>query len=363
MTTPAIIGSNCQRERMNQMKMMVTAATLAAIVVSAGTAMAMPVAPRPVASQPPQVQKRNQQQSNQNIRLARRHIELAIDGLQRDASDYGGHTEAARDDLGVARQFLEQALGARGGRNGGGNGGGTPVPVTIDNTAVNPVPVVPSNGGNGGNGNGGNDLRNQRGSTENIMDVRRHVEAAIDALNQDRTDYGGYKARAIEKLQQARQELDAAIDFIHNPGVRNGGTGEGVSNANLRYVNEHVNTAISNLQSDRNDYGGHRVAAINDLQTASSDIASALAWDKAHPGTAQVRNTAPVAPVTMNNTSTSQIGQHQSNQTLVNARQSLEQAIDALSRDAHDYGGFRVKAMEAMQAARTQIDQALQFQR
>jgi len=342
------------------MKIMVTAAALAAIVVSAGTAMAMPVAPRPVASQPPQVQKRNQQQSNQNIRLARRHIEIAIDGLQHDASDYGGHKEAARDDLGVARQFLDQALAARGGR-GGGNG--SPVPVNVTNTAVNPVPVVPTNGGNGNGDGGNNDLRNQRGSTQNIMNVRSHVEAAIDALNQDRTDYGGFKSRAMEKLQQARHELDAAVDFIHNPGVRNGGTGEGVSNSNLRFVNEHVNTAISNLQSDRNDYGGHRVAAISDLQTASSDIASALAFDKAHPGTAQVRNGAPVSPVTMSNTSTGQIGQHQSNQSLVNARQNLEQAIDALGRDAHDYGGFRVKAMQAMEAARTQIDQALQFQR
>jgi len=342
------------------MKIMVTAAALAAIVVSAGTAMAMPVAPRPVASQPPQVQKRNQQQSNQNIRLARRHIEIAIDGLQHDASDYGGHKEAARDDLGVARQFLDQALAARGGR-GGGNG--SPVPVNVTNTAVNPVPVVPTNGGNGNGDGGNNDLRNQRGSTQNIMNVRSHVEAAIDALNQDRTDYGGFKSRAMEKLQQARHELDAAVDFIHNPGVRNGGTGEGVSNSNLRFVNEHVNTAISNLQSDRNDYGGHRVAAISDLQTASSDIASALAFDKAHPGTAQVRNAAVVSPVTMTNTSTNQMGQHQSNQSLANARQSLEQAIDALGRDAHDYGGFRVKAMQAMEAARTQIDQALQFQR
>lgn len=346
---------------MNQMKMMVTAATLAAIVVSAGTAMAMPVAPRPVASQPPQVQKRNQQQSNANIRLARRHIELAIDGLQRDASDYGGHKEAARDDLGVARQFLEQALDDRGGRNRGGNG--SPVPVT-PNTMANPAPVVPSNVGNGnGNGNGGNDLRNQRGSTQNIENVRSHVEAAIDALNRDAHDYGGFKSRAMEKLQQARQELDAAVDFIHNPGVRNGGTGEGVSNDNLRFVNEHINTAISNLQNDRNDYGGHRVAAINDLQTASSDIASALAFDKAHPGDTRVQNNAVVAPVApVGNNAIDQIGQHQSNQSLATARQNLEQAIDALGRDAHDYGGFRVKAMESLQAARTELEQALKFQ-
>src|SRR5690349_12694952 len=119
---------------MNQMKMMVTAATLAAVVVSAGNAMAMPVSPRPVTSPPPQTERRNQQQSNANLRNARQHIEAAIDGLQHDASDYGGHKEAARDDLGVARQFLEQALQFRNQHNNRGNG--RPVPVTVGNTAV-----------------------------------------------------------------------------------------------------------------------------------------------------------------------------------------------------------------------------------
>jgi len=344
---------------MNQMKMMVTAATLAAIVVSAGTAMAMPVAPRPVTSPPPQTQRRDQQQSNENLRIARRHIEAAIDGLQNDASDYGGHKEAARDDLGVARQFLEQALAYRSRHNGNGNG--TPVPVTFRNTAVNPVPVVPTTGGNGNGGNGNNGIRNQRGSTQNLMNVRSHVEAAIDALNRDRSDYGGFKERAIDKLQAARQELEAAVDFIRNPNVRNGGTGEGVSNANLRFVGEHINTAIDNLQNDRNDYGGHRVAAINDLETASSDIQQALAFDKAHPGETRVQN---IAPVSIPNGSVGgNVNQRQSNQSLATARQNIETAIDALSRDAHDYGGFRARAIDALQAARTQLEQALQFHR
>lgn len=351
---------------MNQMKMMVTAATLAAVVVSAGTALAMPVAPRPVTSPPPQSERRNQQQSNENLRIARRHIEAAIDGLQHDASDYGGHKEAARDDLGVARQFLEQALDSRQ-RNGNGNGNGTPIPVNVRNTAVNPVPVVPTNGGNVGNGNGNggngdNDLRNQRGSTENLMNVRSHVEAAIDALQSDRSDYSGYKERAIDKLQQARQQLEAAIDFIRNPNVRNGGTGQGVSNANLHYVDEHINTAIDSLQNDRNDYGGHRVAAINDLQTASSDIQQALAFDRAHPQT-QVQNIAPVAVSIPNGSIGGGINQRQSNQSLETARQNIETAIDALTKDAHDYGGFRAKAIDALQAARTQLEQALQFHR
>lgn len=359
------------------MKMMATAATLAAIVVSAGTAMAVPVAvPRTSTTTPPNVTRRDQRASNENLRIARRHVEAAIDGLQHDASDYGGHKEAARDDLGVARQFLLQALQSRGNGNGNGNGGGNvpnvlPSSPVVPSTTMRPatVPSTAGGGGNVGSGNG-NDLRNQRGSTENLMNVRSHVEAAIDALNQDRSDYGGFKTRAIDKLQAARQELDAAVDFIRNQGVRNGGSGEGVSNSNLRFVAEHVNTAISNLQSDNNDYGGHRVAAINDLQTASSDLQQALAFDKAHPGESRVQNTAPVVPSTLPNQAVvgnqsaggnNGIGQRQSNQSLAAARQNLETAIDALGRDAHDYGGFRVKAMQSMQAARTELDQALQF--
>ena len=232
----------------------------------------------------------------------------------------------------------------------------------MTNTAVNPVPVVRPNTSNG-NGNGNDaDIRNQRGSTENIMNVRRHVEAAIDSLQRDRSDYGGFKERAIDKLQQARQQLEAAVDFVRNPNVRNGGTGEGASNANLRFVDEHINTAISSLQNDRNDYGGHRVAAINDLQAASEDIASALAFDKSHPGKTRVQNIAPVAPV-IPNTAMGQISQRQSNASLQRARTNIEQSIDALSRDAHDFGGFRIKAIDELQAARTQLEQALQFHR
>ena len=364
------------------MKMMATAATLAAIVVSAGTAMAVPVAvPRTSTTTPPNVTRRNQQSSNENLRIARQHVESAIDGLQHDASDYGGHKEAARDDLGVARQFLEQALQFRGQHNGNRNGGN--VPNVTPNATPNGV-FVPSTAGSGNpndnenaengsdnenaeNGNnGGGDLRNQRGSTQNLMNVRAHVDAAIDALNRDRSDYGGFKERAIDKLQQARQELEAGIDFIRNPQVRNGGTGEGVSNANLRFVDEHINTAISNLQSDNNDYGGHRVAAINDLQTASGDIQQALAYDKAHPGQARVQNTMPVAPVTLPNQSiggNNGMSQNRSNQSLETARTNIESAIDALTRDAHDYGGFREKAVSALQSARTELQQALQFHR
>ncbi|MBV8368407.1 MAG: hypothetical protein JO036_05665 [Candidatus Eremiobacteraeota bacterium] len=48
--------------------------------------------------------------SDRNIRAEMRHVEQAIDMLQRDQRDYGGHREQAIDLLQRARQQLEDAL-------------------------------------------------------------------------------------------------------------------------------------------------------------------------------------------------------------------------------------------------------------
>ena len=42
-------------------------------------------------------------------------------------------------------------------------------------------------------------------------------------------------------------------------------------------------------------------------------------------------------------------------------RGTLEHLIDQLQHDHHDFGGWRVKAIEHMQAARTDIVQALEW--
>ncbi len=42
-------------------------------------------------------------------------------------------------------------------------------------------------------------------------------------------------------------------------------------------------------------------------------------------------------------------------------REALEGLIDQLQRDQHDFGGYRVKANGAMQQARANLDQALQW--
>src|SRR5438552_16467077 len=54
--------------------------------------------------------------------------------------------------------------------------------------------------------------------------------------------------------------------------------GQFASNANIRVATAHVERAIDQLQQDRATYGGHRVAAINDLTQARTDLNQALVY-------------------------------------------------------------------------------------
>src|SRR5690242_21934468 len=104
------------------MKTLTTAAAIAAVLISAGAAMATPVVPRANGGAPPPSANRGPNGNEQNLQVARRDILRSIDSLSRDANDYGGHRETAMDDLGVARQFLEQAIQYR--HSHGGNNRG-----------------------------------------------------------------------------------------------------------------------------------------------------------------------------------------------------------------------------------------------
>ena len=52
-----------------------------------------------------------------------------------------------------------------------------------------------------------------QGSDQNLRVERRRLEGIIDQLQRDRHDYGGHRVRAIADLQQARAELDTALDY------------------------------------------------------------------------------------------------------------------------------------------------------
>ena len=56
-------------------------------------------------------------------------------------------------------------------------------------------------------------LRGERGSARNLLAVRRHLERAIDGLQHDQRDYNGYREKAIDAMQNARGDIQAAIDW------------------------------------------------------------------------------------------------------------------------------------------------------
>ena len=114
----------------------------------------------------------------------------AIDQLQHDQRDYGGHRVNAINDLQNARNEI----------------------VAAEQYAIN---VDHDNGRcyRAGGPTGGSDanwgLRGQGGSNRNLLGVRRWVENMIDQLQRDQRDYGGHRVNAINDMQAARNELIA----------------------------------------------------------------------------------------------------------------------------------------------------------
>lgn len=56
-------------------------------------------------------------------------------------------------------------------------------------------------------------VRSDRGSDANLRASRRRLEVVIDQLQRDRHDYDGHRVKAIEDLQMARGEIDAALQW------------------------------------------------------------------------------------------------------------------------------------------------------
>ena len=55
--------------------------------------------------------------------------------------------------------------------------------------------------------------RGEYGSARNIRRVHQMLERAIDELQHDQRDYGGYRVKAIADLQQARENLTEALKW------------------------------------------------------------------------------------------------------------------------------------------------------
>ena len=56
------------------------------------------------------------------------------------------------------------------------------------------------------------------------------------------------------------------------------------SATNIFNVRNRLGGLVDQLQRDNRDYGGHRIAAIGDMQRAQAELSQALQYDSAHPG-------------------------------------------------------------------------------
>lgn len=136
--------------------------------------------------------------------------------------------------------------------------------------------------------------------------------------------------------------------------------GSCASNANLAHVHRRLLGAMEQLNHDQRDYGGHRDAALTDLQNARDQLIAAEQYavknDGARPGCFQA-----IGATGGSNAAWGQRQQGGSNYNIRNVTNNVGRLIEQLNGDQHDYGGYRVKAIGFMQQAQAQLQQAEQY--
>lgn len=267
--------------------------------------------------------------SDQNLRYTRAYLERASDALSRDQTDYGGHRVQAISDIQTARTDLTAAL---------------KVDQDPDDATI-PTDVRPQDS------DIASFLRGQSSSNENIANTRLVVERSISMLQDDTHDYGGFRVKAISALGTARDQLTAALAFVHESGTGVGG------DDNLRYSRLYLERSVDMLQRDAHDYGGHRVAAITDIQRAQADLTSALDHDSDRDRDQVLPTRAMAGDEDLETFYTR--GQFNSDQNLSFVSRYVERAIDMLQKDQRDYAGFRAKAVSDLVGARQELSAAL----
>jgi len=113
--------------------------------------------------------------------------------------------------------------------------------------------------------------QNQVQSDYTVRQARAQVAGMIAELQTEDSDYGGHRVNAIDALKRALNQLNDALS------VQGGTPGQRSSDYVLRQVQSQNNAIINNLNGAKADYGGHRVTALSELQTASSELSAALA--------------------------------------------------------------------------------------
>lgn len=129
-------------------------------------------------------------QSDSNLRWARRRVEENIDMLQRDRHDYGGYRARAITLFQQARTQLTLGLKFDTGREN----------MTRSAVFARPDAQMVY-------------VRGECASDLNLNVVRRNIEHIMDVLQRDNGDYGGHRVAALKLLGSGREMLKDAIQY------------------------------------------------------------------------------------------------------------------------------------------------------
>ena len=137
--------------------------------------------------------------SNRNLAQVHRRLDGAIDQLQHDRRDYGGHRIDAINDLQNARVQLVAAE-----------------QWAANDDRENRACMRAYGASGGSDANWG--LRGQEGSNRDVWAVRAWVERMIDQLQRDQRDYDGHRVAAVNAMEAARAQLVDAEQYAKSQG-------------------------------------------------------------------------------------------------------------------------------------------------
>ncbi len=262
--------------------------------------------------------------SDENIAATRGYLAQSINMLNQDDRDYGGHRAAAVADLQIVQSDLTSAL----------------LYDQNHERVADPGIIMPRSMQSW--------VRPQGASNQNIAAVDGYLQQAVGMLQQDQHDYGGFRVKAIEELDQTRGQLRAALAYFNQHPL------DSASDRNMQYARWYIERGIDQLQNDQRDYDGHRVDAMTAMQQARQDILLGLHADEGDP------RFAAIAPPNANASAEPMLRTRGgSNANLAYVRGMVQHAIGMLNLDSHDYDGYRVRAIQSLGQARGQLNAAL----
>ena len=127
------------------------------------------------------------------------------------------------------------------------------------------------------------------------------------------------------------------------------------SNQSLDQIAARINQDISALNGDDTDYGGHRIAAIKQMQIAHNQIQAAEQYAATHGKGANAAN--PGSAVAMAGGGVRR-QQGQSDQNIAAVKTDLQAVLNQLNADSADYGGHKGNAATALGNAITELGKA-----